>query len=92
MYEKDFLEASINKMKKSPNWRRLVKLKSKYKHAKKGDKLKIIDEALDIIKELEQDAKTIPKDTYLESLGCDSIGRLKASLIANTYLANKLIW
>ena len=72
-----------NELKKSSNWTKLVSLEKEYKKCKdkSSDEAKSIKkEALELIDILMKEAKTIPKDTYLEGLGRDIAVAFKRTL------------
>lgn len=72
-----------NELKKSSNWTKLVSLEKEYKKCKdkSSDEAKSIKkEALELIDILMKEAKTIPKDTYLEALGRDIVNAFKRTL------------
>lgn len=72
-----------NELKKSSNWTKLVSLEKEYKKCKdkSSDEAKSIKkDALELIDILMKEAKTIPKDTYLEGLGRDIINAFKRTL------------
>ena len=68
---------------KSSNWTKLVSLEKEYKKCKdnSSDEAKSIKkEALELIDILMKEAKTIPKDTYLEALGRDIVNAFKRTI------------
>ena len=72
-----------NELKKSSNWTKLVSLEKEYKKCKDkySDEAKSIKkEALELIDILMKEAKTIPKDTYLEALGRDIVNAFKRTI------------
>lgn len=72
-----------NELKKSSNWTKLVSLEKEYKKCKdkSSDEAKSIKkEALELIDILMKEAKTIPKDTYLEALGRDIVNAFKRTI------------